>query len=112
MENIKEESMTKTKQSTEVVESELLKEPMEMGNVFAQSGMFPDIKTQAQGAVKILAGKELGLSPFESMKNIYLVSGKLAIMSNALASLVKSNPKYDYKVDQLTETECSIIFWI
>ena len=101
--------MTK-KEENEVMEFESLREPMAMGNVFAQSGMFPDIKTQAQAAVKILAGRELGLSPFESMKNLYMVSGKLAIQSNALASLVKTNPKYDYKVMSITTEECKILF--
>jgi len=101
--------MTK-KEENEVMEFESLREPMAMGNVFAQSGMFPDIKTQAQAAVKILAGRELGLSPFESMKNLYMVSGKLAIQSNAMASLIKTNPKYDYKVESLTNEECKILF--
>lgn len=101
--------MTK-KDEREVIEFESLREPMAMGDVFAQSGMFPDIKTKAQAAVKILAGRELGLSPFESMKNLYLVNGKLAIQSNALASLVKTNPKYDYKVESLTNEECKILF--
>jgi len=102
-----------TKEETqEVMEIESLKEPMSIGRIFAESGMFPDIKTQAQAVVKILAGKELGLSPFESMKNIYLVSGKLAIQSNALASLIKTNKKYDYKVETLTDKECKISFWL
>lgn len=100
-----------TKENKEIIESESLREPMAMGDVFAQSGMFPDVKTKAQGAVKILAGRELGLSPFESMKNIYLVGGKLAIQSNALASLIKSNPKYDYFVTLITNEECLIDFF-
>ena len=102
--------MTK-KEENEVMEFESLREPMAMGQVFAASGMFPDIKSQAQAAVKILAGRELGLSPFESMKNLYMVSGKLAIQSNALASLVKTNVKYDYKVLSATNEECKIEFF-
>ena len=102
--------MTKNEEK-EIMECESLREPMAMGDIFAQSGLFPDIKTKAQAAVKILAGKELGLSPFESMKNLYLVNGKLAIQSNALASLVKTNPKYDYKVEVITNEECKISFW-
>jgi hypothetical protein len=98
-------------ESKSLTEYEALKEPMAMGEVFALSGMFPDVKTKAQGAVKILAGRELGLSPFESMKNIYLVNGRLAIMSNALASLVKKSTKYDYQVKSLTDEECTIIFY-
>lgn len=92
-------------------EIDILKEPMAMGDVFAQSGMFPDVKTKAQGAVKIMAGRELGLSPFESMKNIYLVNGKLALQANAMASLIKKNKKYDYHVDKIDDVECSITFY-
>ena len=101
--------MTK-KDETDIMEIESLREPMSIGKVFAESGMFPDIKSQAQAVVKILAGRELGLSAFESMKNIYLVNGKLAIQSNALASLIKTSKKYDYKVETLTEQECKINF--
>ena len=102
--------MTK-KEEQQIMEVESLREPMAMGDVFAQSGMFPDVKTKAQAAVKILAGRELGLSPFESMKNLYLVGGKLAIQSNALASLIKTNPKYDYKVEQIDNEVCKIAFY-
>ena len=34
-----------------------LRQPMAIGEVFAKSGMFPDVKSQAQAVVKILAGK-------------------------------------------------------
>ena len=95
----------------EIMEFEGLKEPMAIGEVFAKSNMFPDVKSQVQAVVKILAGRELGLSPFESMKNIYLVSGKLALQSNALASLIKTSKKYDYKVETITDQECKISFW-
>lgn len=103
--------MTKKEQQELVELDDSIREPMTIGKVFAESGMFPDIKSQAQAAVKILAGRELGLSPFESMKNLYLVNGKLAIQSNALSALVKSNPKYDYKVDSITNEECKITFF-
>jgi hypothetical protein len=89
---------------------ESLKEPMAIGEVFAKSGMFPDIKTQAQAVVKILAGKEMGLTPFEAMNNLYIVNGKIAVMSNAMASIVKKGGKYDYKVDKLDDQECTLTF--
>lgn len=95
----------------EIKTMDILKEPMALGEVFAESGMFPDIKTQAQAVVKIMAGKELGLSAFESMASIYIVNGKLALTSKAMASLVKRSKKYDYTVDELNETECKISFY-
>lgn len=89
---------------------ESLKEPMAIGEVFAKSGMFPDVKSQAQAVVKILAGKELGLSPFESMASIYVVNGKLALTSKAMAGLVKRSKKYDYVIKKLDDKECTLAF--
>ena len=88
-----------------------LKQPMQIAQVFVESGMFKDIKTQSQAVVKILAGKEMGLSPFEAMNNLYIVNDKVGIMSNAMASIVKKSKKYDYNVKLLTDTECVIEFF-
>ena len=82
--------------SDEIQTYDELKQPMAIGEVFAKSGMFPDVKSQAQAVVKILAGKELGLSPFEAMGNLYLVNGKLSLTSKAMAGLIKKRKKYDY----------------
>lgn len=90
--------------------SDDLIQPMEMGKIFMESGMFPDIKTQAMAVVKILAGREIGLSPFESMNALYIVNGKLSLTSNAMATIVKKTGKYDYKIEKLDEQECTITF--
>jgi len=97
--------------SQSVKELEILKEPMAIGEVFAASGMFPDVKTQAQAVVKILAGRELGLSPFQAMRSLYLVNGKLAMMADVMASMLKKNDKYDYIVEKLDDAECTIVFY-
>ena len=96
-------------QELEILEN--LKEPMALGEVFAKSGLFPDIKTQAQAAVKILEGRELGLSPFESMNGLYFVNNRLAMYANIMAGLVKKTKKYDYTVIKIDNTECSIDFF-
>ena len=95
----------------EANELELLKEPMAIGEVFANSGLFSDIKKASQAVVKIMAGKELGLSPFQSMASIYIVNSKLALTSGAMSSLIKRGKKYDYVVTKLDDTECSIDFF-
>lgn len=97
--------------SKELQAVDVLKEPMQIGEIFAKSGMFPDVKTQAEAVVKILAGKEMGLSPFESMNNLYIVNGKLSLMSNSMASIVKKSNKYDYTVKVLDDKECTIEFF-
>ena len=92
----------------EIVVLDELKQPLAIGEVFAKSGMFPDCKSQAQACVKIMAGKELGLSAFESMASIYIVNGKLALTSKAMSGLVKRSKKYDYVIKKLDDTECTI----
>jgi len=85
---------------------------MVMGEVFAKSGMFPDIKNAAQGYVKILAGKELGLSPIQALNSFYFVNGRLGIMSQAVSALVKKSGKYDYQIVSHTDQECVIEFYL
>ena len=89
----------------------MLAEPMQLGEVFMQSGMFTDVKTQAQAVVKILAGRELGLAPIEAMSNLFIVNGKVALQAKAIGALIKKNGKYDYSVDKIDDTECSLTFY-
>ena len=95
----------------EITVFESIKEPMELGEIFAKSGMFPDIKTQAQACVKILAGRELGISPIEAMTNIYIVNNKIAFTTKLMGALFKKNKGYDYTLEVLTDTECIIAFY-
>jgi len=107
---MEEKKVTKKKNALQV-EVESLTEPMALGNVFMKSGMFKDIKTQAQAVVKILAGRELGLAPLESMTNIYIVNGKVALQAKIIGSLIKKSSTYDYIVDKLDNDECMITFY-
>ena len=90
---------------------DFLKEPMALSDVFVRSGMFPDCKSQAQGIVKILAGRELGLTPFQSMSGIYLVNGRLALQSNVMSGLVRKSKRYDFNVVKIDDEGCSIDFF-
>lgn len=87
-----------------------LTQGLELGKVFAESGVFPDIKSAAQGYIKILAGKELGLSPMQSLNSFFFVAGRLGIISQAMAALVKKSGKYDYRIISHTDQECEIEF--
>ena len=64
---------------------------------FARSGMFPDIKSEQQAMVKIIAGNELGLPPFASMSGLHIISGKVVMGGNLIATLIKGDPRYDYR---------------
>ncbi len=86
-------------------------EIMTIAKTFAESGMFSDTKQAAQAFVKIQAGQEIGIPPFQSMSGIHIILGKVAIGAGVMASRVKGSGKYDYKVIQQDETKCSIDFF-
>lgn len=89
----------------------MISQGMELGKIFAESGLFPDIKSAAQGYIKILAGRELNMTPMQALNAFYFVNGKIGIVGNAVAALIKNSKKYDYVINTLTNTECSITFY-
>lgn len=86
-------------------------EIMSLGKAFAESGMFPDIKSAAQAVVKISAGQEIGIPPFAAMSGVHIINGKPTIGAGLIAATVKGSGKYDYKVIQQDEKACSIDFY-
>ena len=88
-----------------------LTEVMSIGKAFAESGMFADTKSAAQAIVKIQAGQEIGIPPFAAMTGIHIIQGKPTIGAGLIASRVKGSGKYDYKVIQNDDKQCSIDFY-
>jgi hypothetical protein len=86
-------------------------EIMSIGKAFAESGMFPDIKSAAQAIVKIQAGAELGMAPFAAMSGIHIISGKPTIGAGVMAAMVKASGKYNYRVTEQTDKVCSIDYY-
>lgn len=72
------------------------------------SGYFKDVTTQAQAIVKVMAGAELGLPPFASMTGIHIIQGKPVLGANVISTLVKNDPRYNYRVKEATDTACTI----
>lgn len=97
----------------EIVKAEThsINELMSLAKMFAESGMFADIKSAGQAIVKIQAGSELGIPPFAAMSGIHIIQGKPTVGSGLIASRVKGSGKYDYKVLQQDEKACSIEFF-
>lgn len=83
-----------------------------LGEIFAASGYFRDVRDQAQAVVKILYGRELGFSPVVSMMGIHVIEGKPSLSSNLLGTLVKRSGKYDYRVKASTDKTCELEFFI
>lgn len=88
-----------------------INEIMSIGKAFAESGMFADTKSAAQAIVKIQAGQEIGIPPFQSMTGIHIISGKPTIGAGIIASRIKGSGKYDYKVQEQSDKVCSIDFY-
>ena len=82
-----------------------------IGKMMAESGFFQDSKGAAQAGVKILAGQEMGFGAFASMTGIYIIQGRPSVGANLMASAVKGNPKYDYRIREISEEKCSIEFF-
>jgi len=82
-----------------------------IGTMMARSGYFTDAKDAAQASVKVMAGMEMGFGAFASMTGIYIIQGKPSVGANLMASAVKANPKYDYKVREISGQVCRIEFF-
>lgn len=82
-----------------------------LGKVFAESGMFADVKSAAQAIVKIHAGAEIGLPPFASVSGIHIIQGRPTMGAGLIAARVKGSGKYNYLVVEHTEKVCSIDFY-
>ena len=83
---------------------------MTVAQAFAESGIFSDSKTAAQAFVKIMAGQEMQMAPFQAMTGIHIIAGKPVIGAGLMAGRVKSSGKYDYAVKEHTDKICSIDF--
>jgi hypothetical protein len=75
---------------------------------YSVSRMFPDVESAEQAFVKISAGAELGMAPFQSMNSIDVIKGKPVVKPALLAGLLDSNTDYDYTVEWEGETACTI----
>ena len=84
--------------------------PAQVAKAFKASGMFPELRDEAQAFVKVIAGRELGIGPMASMMGINVIEGKVTLSANLMASQVKSSPVYDYIVREHSPEVCRMDF--
>lgn len=84
-------------------------DPMTVAEVFTKGGMFPDNKSVAQCATKLIVGQGLNLTPWESMCGLHIISGKPVLGANLMAAAIKRSGKYDYRATS-TNDRCDIDF--
>ena len=86
-------------------------ETMQLADMFVKSAMFPDVKTQAQAFVIIMAGRELGFSATASMMGINVLFGRPSLSADLIAALIKRDRRYGFNVVTHTANECCIQFY-
>jgi len=92
------------------MQSLTIQDNLSVAKTFYESGMFPDIKSSSQAAVKIMAGSEFGIPPFAAMSGIHIIAGKPTIGAGLMAQRIKSSGKYNYIVKQMSDVICEIEF--
>lgn len=80
-----------------------------LAQIFVDSGYFN--VNVAQATIKILAGREFGLGPYESLCGIYIIKGKTIIDATLMRTMIKRSPDHDYKVIELTDQVVEIEFY-
>lgn len=63
-----------------------------------------------QGLARVLIGRQMGLSPAESLMGLEIVEGQLSMRGKLVASLIDNHPLYDYVVEESTDKRCTIAF--
>lgn len=75
-----------------------------------RSGYFKGVNSADQALTKMLIGRDLGISPTQSLISIDLVKGNIQLRSVLLASFVRRSPDYDYRVVEHGDEKCAIEF--
>jgi len=83
---------------------------MGYAELFLKSGFFQDVKSISEAAVKILAGKELGIPPFASMQQLHVVKGKIC-MAAQLMSALATRGGYTLITEEWTDKVAVIAFY-
>ena len=107
----KVEEVKVEKEEKVVAKNEMtIQDTMKLGSALAKSRRFADIANSDQALVQILAGRELGIGPIAAMTKIHIIKGKVSISAEIMAGQIKKSGKYNYRVSELTNEKCAIIF--
>lgn len=71
---------------------------MRVARGFAEGGLFKDVKSAGAAFTKILAGRDLGLTPFEAMSSLHVFDGKIEAGADLHATKVRQREGYDFRV--------------
>lgn len=92
------------------IEPNDLNEVMTFAQVAVRSSMF-GLRTIEEAAARILYGRELGMSAFQSIIGIEMIKGKVGLKAITVASQIQNSGRFDYRVLENTSTKCRIAFF-
>jgi hypothetical protein len=84
---------------------------MELAAVIAGSRDFPDCRTPEKAAVRILAGKEMGVGPISSVIGIRVQNGRVSMDATLMAGCIKRSAGDDYLVEEHSNDRCRLTFY-
>jgi len=78
--------------------------------VLHKSHFFPKSIQSPEAALAVmLAGRELGLGPMESLRSVYIVDGQTSMSSGLMAAMILQ-AGHSYEIIESTDTVCTIKF--
>lgn len=81
------------------------------GKMFADSGLFPAVRTWQAAAAIIQYGSQLGIDAFTALKDIYWINGKPSCDASLINSLIKRDHGGDALMPvEATKERCTIRF--
>jgi hypothetical protein len=85
----------------------------QMAGQLHKSGFMPDsIKNPYQALAVMQAGKEIGLPPMFSLRNIFVIGGKPSLNAQAQAAVIKQRVHPDaITVEDSTNDKCTVSYW-
>lgn len=92
------------------IEPNDLSEVMTFAQVAVKSQMF-GLRTIEEAAARILYGRELGMSVFQSIMGIDMIQGRPGLKAVTVASQIQRSGQYEYRVDKWTVDECTVKFF-
>jgi len=82
----------------------------ELAQIIANSRDFPECRSPEKAAVRILAGREMGVGPIASVLGIRIQAGRVSMDAALMAGAIKRSDYYDYSVREHTAQKCVLEF--
>ena len=82
-----------------------------IAEAFAQSGVYKDARQAGQAFAKLMAGRDLGLSPARAMSGLHFVEGQVQMHYRTLGAFVRANGYHYTFPEAPTNESVSIDFY-